>query len=248
MEENDIHTLENYTNESISEPGTYSILLKKRKISPLKHEDINSHTLNSHSVMKDSKLVANQINKVLIKKINKKKIKFIDVGCGLGFISNEIGKLIGYENTYCCDPAPSTKEFIKLQFPQLNYIHCDAQTIPDKFNNFFDTIYCGEIYIFTRTNNIQVHRKNLESLFKKLKPKGIIIVELIKGEKREDIFTNLKELNYKYEIKIPLPQKLINNKLFIFIHNISYPLSNFLIKVVLKMIGLKTRYQIIFYQ
>lgn len=228
MEDEDKHTLENYSKNIISEPNTYSILLEKKKLSTLSKKDLDDSYLNSHTVIKDSNLTVNQLLTHLSQSgFNNKDIKLFDVGCGLGFISNEIAKNLGYNNVYCADPSPSTKDFINLEFPELNFIYCDIANIPDKFNGFFDIVYLREVYPFTRTNNIEIHKKLLKKLFAITKKNGMVILEQIKTE--NNIFNNLKKLDYEYNIKRIIPNRLLKNKIFLLLENLNYNFANVLL-------------------
>ena len=234
-------TFENYTKGITSEPSTYSILLKKIK-SKLNDIDLIN---DPHTVIKDSDLVVKQLFKHITNKGYKlDKIKLMDVGCGLGFITDKVAKIVGYENVYCCDPSPSSKDFINLQFPKLNFIHCDTETIPKKFYGHFDVVYLREVYPFTRTNNLEIHKKILESLFKLIKFDGVVVLDQIKSEK--NIFNNLSKLNYNYDIKLLIPHRLLRNIFIIFLNKISYSLSNLLLKILFKIFRKKSRYYISF--
>lgn len=235
-------TFENYSKKLTLEPSTYSELLKKKIKSDLDNIDLIN---DPHTVIKDSIVVAKQFfNHIVNKGYKLDKIRIMDIGCGLGFITNEFAKIIGYDNVYCCDPSPSTKNFISLQFPKLNFIYCDAETVPIKYYNYFDVIYLREVYPFTRTNNIEIHKKILENLFKLIKSDGVVILEQIKGKK--NIFNNLSKLNYNYDIKIVIPIRLLKNNFFIFLNKSSYLLSNILLKILFKVTKKKARYYISF--
>jgi len=245
MENENEYTLKNYSKKITAEPQTYSIFLEKRKLSQLSKKDLDDSYLNSHTVVKDPKLTVNQLLKHLSQwGFNKKAIKLFDVGCGLGFISNEIAKNLGYKNVYCSDPSPSTKDFIKLEFPNLNFIYSDIENIPDKFNNFFDIVYLREVYPFTRTNNIELHKKLLKKLFSITKENGLVVLEQVKGD--QNIFNNLKNLHYEYDIKRIIPSRLLKNKIFSLLVNLNYNFSNFLLFFLYKIKKSKPCYYISF--
>ena len=245
MEDEDKHTLENYSKKIITEPKTYSILLKKRKLSQLSKKDLDDSYLNSHTLIKDSKLTVNQLLKHLsLCGFNNKAIKLFDVGCGLGFISNEIAKNLGYKNVYCSDPSPSTKDFIKLEFPNLNFIYSDIENVPDKFNNFFDIVYLREVYPFTRTKDIELHKKLLKKLLSITKKNGIVVLEQIKCE--NNIFNNLKKLDYQHKVNLFIPSRLLKNKFFLFLLNINYNFAKFILYLLYFLKKTKPRYYITF--
>jgi len=245
MEDENEFTLKGYSKKITAEPQTYSIFLEKRKLSSLSKKDLDDPYLNSHTVIKDSKLTVNQLLKHLkLCGFNNKAIKLFDVGCGLGFISNEIAKNLGYKNVYCSDPSPSTKDFIKLEFPNLNFIYSDIENIPDEFNNFFDIVYLREVYPFTRTNDIELHKKLLKKLFAITKKNGLVVLEQIKGD--QNIFNNLKNLHYEYSVKRLIPIRLLKNKIFSLLVNLNYNFANFLIVFLYKIIKSQPRYYINF--
>ena len=245
MSDEDKYTLENYSKNIITEPNTYKILLEKRKLSKLTSKDLNDLSLNSHTVIKDCKLTVNQLLKHLSQSgFNIKTINLFDVGCGLGFITNEIAKNLGYKNVYCSDPSPSAKDFIKLEFPNLNFIYSDIENIPDEFNNFFDIVYLREVYPFTRNNDIELHKKLLKRLFAITKKNGLVVLEQIKGEK--NIFNNLKKLDYEHSIKRLIPKRLLKNKIFSLLGNLNYNFANFLLSFLYQIKKIKPRYYISF--
>ncbi len=245
MKKNNEFSLDNYSKGITPEPPTYSILLEKKKQLNLVGSDLNDIKLNSHTIIKNSNLTAHQlIEHISTKGFNIKDIKLFDVGCGLGFLTNELAKKIGYKNVYCCDPAPSAKKFIDLEFPNLNFIYSDIEQIPKNLNNSFDVIYLREVYPFTRTNDLSLHKKLLEKLFNITKKNGIIILEQIKGEK--NIFNNLNKLNYKYDIKIFIPNKLFNNMFVIILNRFSYVFFDLILSILYKLKKSKPRYYITF--
>ena len=95
MKNDNEYTFESYSKGITSEPSTYSDLLKKKIKSELDNLDLID---DSHTVIKDSNLVAKQFFKHITNRGYKlDKIKLMDIGCGLGFITNEFAKIIGYE-------------------------------------------------------------------------------------------------------------------------------------------------------
>lgn len=245
MEDENEFSLKSYSKKITAEPQTYSILLEKRKLSPLSKKDLDDYYLNSHTVIKDSKLTAKQLlNHLSQSGFNNKDIKLFDVGCGLGFISNEIAKNLGYKNVYCSDPSPSTKDFIKLEFPNLNFIYSDIENVSNKFNNFFDVVYLREVYPFTRTNDIELHKKLLKKLFAITKKNGLVLLEQIKGD--QNIFNNLKNLHYEYSVKRLIPRRLLKNKISSLLVNLNYNFANFLLFFLYKIKKSKPSYYISF--
>tara|TARA_B100000575_G_scaffold224657_1_gene185141 strand:- start:7249 stop:7995 length:747 start_codon:yes stop_codon:yes gene_type:complete len=243
MEDDNKFSLNNYSKKITKEPPTYSIFLEKRKHSLLNLKDLNDPYLNSHTIIKESKSTADQLlNYLVLSGYNLNEIKLFDVGCGLGYITNEFAKKIGFNNVYCSDPSPSAKEFIKLEFANLNFIYSDIQNISDQFINFFDIIYLREVYPFTRTNNIDLHKKLLKKLLNLTKKNGLVVLEQIKGDK--NILNNMKKLEYKFKIKRVIPNRLFKNKLFIYILNLNHTFVHFILYILYAITRRKVRYYI----
>jgi hypothetical protein len=57
----------------------------------------------------------------------------------------------------------------------------------------FDIIYAFEFYPFTRTENIDIHRKYLKYLLGQLEPNGDLVIYLQWGQK-DSIFSNINTL------------------------------------------------------
>ena len=101
-----------------------------------------------------------------------------------------------------------------------------------------------EVYPFTRTNNIKLHSDLLRKLYKIKTNSGLIILEQIEDQK--SIFQNLNKLQYKYEIKIVIPNRLLKNNLYKKIEKYLNIFTQFLIKVLEISKLYKFRYYIIF--
>ena len=87
----------------------------------------------------------------------------------------------------------------------------------EKFEKKYDIIYLREVYPFTRDANFSNQKKLIDILINKLMTNGLLIFEQI--ENKEDLFVNLRKLNYKFEILSLLPirfakKKFLNKILF----------------------------------
>ena len=65
----------------------------------------------------------------------------LDIGCGLGQITNEVAKINGYKNTFACEPSIYAAKFIEKFYPKLNFFRGGIEEIKNKYNNFFDVLY-----------------------------------------------------------------------------------------------------------
>jgi|TARA_B110000037_G_C16929254_1_gene427870 2-polyprenyl-3-methyl-5-hydroxy-6-metoxy-1,4-benzoquinol methylase len=190
----------------IVEPPTYTRLYKALKKSKNSYYKVlNEDKIDSHSQVYEAHYFAHRLYNYIKFFFKLSKARVLDCGSGLGYIARELDKVKEFD-VYAADPSVSVKKISEQLFLDKKFIHCEINTIPRKYNNFFDIIYLREVYPFTRKDNLQLHKKLLSTLFKKIKKNGILILEQIKNEK--DIFNNLDDLKIDYKIHYLLPVKL----------------------------------------
>jgi len=108
-----------YNNYFNKEPSTYSAINKKLKLSYKEYYKIlNKEKIDSHTQIKDAKLFARRLNIFINDILKKKKINFLDCGCGLGFIARKIKKLRD-DKIHYCDPSISAKKFMIKFIPKI---------------------------------------------------------------------------------------------------------------------------------
>ena len=72
----------------------------------------------------------------------------------------------------------------------------------------------------------------------------MVILEQIKTE--NNIFNNLKKLDYEYNIKRIIPNRLLKNKIFLLLVNLNYNFANVLLFFLYKIKKSQPRYYINF--
>lgn len=214
--------------ETFSEYKSLLEILKKRK---LKKKDF--YNKNHGGVISTANILAKKIDVFI--KIYKTNLryKFMDIGCGLGIITNEVAKINGYQNTFGCEPSIYAAEFIKKFYPKINFIDGGIESISKKFCNFFDVLYLKEVSPF-RSNNLAIQKKLINKMKLLLKNDGIIVLEQIKNKGKLDIYSNLKKLKLNYKVFPTVPNFILKgkDKNFLFKY---YKLINFCLTILDKM-------------
>ena len=137
--------------------------------------------------------------------------KIYDLGCGLGFTTNEI------RNEYPCaevigvDISEDAIAFGKKNFPSCQFL-CEAVD-PGQKNQIFcaDLIYAFEFYPFTRTSDLSDHKQYLAHLTDELSENGKLVIFQL-WNNPESLSANYYELiaffpNLQFELySMPLRQ------------------------------------------
>jgi SAM-dependent methyltransferase len=121
--------------------------------------------------------------------------KIIDIGCAIGIITNEIGKINGGGETIGLDISEDAIEYAKETYPACKYYARAADDLDIFKNNHFDIIFTREFYPFTRTNDLETQAKYLRIFKDKLARNGIFVCEI--GSRKVGIFKTYKLINYK---------------------------------------------------
>ena len=233
--------LNNYFNK---EPSTYCYLKEKLDISRKEFfKSLKEKNIDSHSQVRLAYLFANRLYIFINIFYRKKNIDFLDCGCGLGFVSKELSKLLGY-TIYCCDPSPSINKILNKIYRKKFFFQSDIQSLSN-FKKKYDIIYLREVYPFTRNSNFKNQKKLIKILNNQLKVNGLIIFEMIKNKK--DLFDNLSKLNFKFKIVPLLPVRFGKNYFLNFFLFKSIFLQQ-LIKYIYKLFNKKISYFILIYK
>jgi len=100
----------------------------------------------------------------------------IDVGCGLGFTANELKRFFPTSYVTGIDISTDAIAFAQTKFLDCNFL---AETIDPHSKDQVhkaDLICCFEFYPFTRTEDIEVHRKYLKHLLGWLNEGGKLVI------------------------------------------------------------------------
>lgn len=233
--------LNNYYNK---EPSTYCYLKEKLDVSKKEFfKSLKEKNIDSHSQVQLAYLFASRLYIFINTFLKKKKIDFLDCGCGLGFVSKELSKLLGY-TIYCCDPSPSINKILNKIYRKKFFFQSDIQSLGN-FKKKYDIIYLREVYPFTRNSNFKNQKKLIKILNNQLKVNGLIIFEMIKNKK--DLFGNLSKFNFKFKIVPLLPVRFGKNFFLNFFLFKSIFLQQ-LIKYIYKLFNRKISYFILIYK
>ncbi|MHB9072933.1 MAG: class I SAM-dependent methyltransferase [Desulfobaccales bacterium] len=122
------------------------------------------------------------LSKIIQEHLKHEPMIIADMGCGAGFIANELkikfpeSRVIGY------DISQHAIEYAKTHWLKAEF-HCMGIDHESNFGLKFDIIHCREFYPFTRTNNIEFALGYLNMFKKHLNPNGIIVLTLAHTEK-----------------------------------------------------------------
>ncbi|MDB2676662.1 class I SAM-dependent methyltransferase [Amylibacter sp.] len=178
--------------------GSYKIMLAKN--------DPAKSLIHAHNDITPNYRV--KIMKKILGDFNPQKI--YDVGCGLGFTTDEISKEYPFAEVIGMDISKDAVAYGKKNFPNCQFL---AEAVdPENGKQFLgaDLICAFEFYPFTRTNNFIDHRQYISYLTDEISENGKLVIfqywdnsESL-SENYKDIvssFTHLKFELYKMPIK-----------------------------------------------
>ena len=233
-----------FNNYNKNEPSSFTYLKKKLDVSVDEfRKSLTEENIDAHSQIKIAKLYAHRLDTFIKDHLNRKNERILDCGCGLGFIARELNKFGGFNIDYC-DPSDSVSDIHRKAFPSENFFQSDIESL-DKFKKKYDIIYLREVYPFTRDANFSNQKKLIDILINKLRTNGLLIFEQI--ENKEDLFVNLRKLNYKFEILSLLPIRFAKKK---FLNKIIFKSNKIqlLLRMVYKLMKKNINHFILIYQ
>ena len=190
-----IHEIESLDGPNGGDFGSY------RKV--LKGVEINSTQLGMHNDL-NSKNKISFIHKLL--SINKTLVSdVLDVGCGMGFTTHELGKFYMNASAVGVDISSDAISYAKEKFKSESFI-CEP-VIPTNPNvGLFDLIFCFEFYPFTRTSSEQVHNDYLTYFLSQLKLDGKLVLHQKWNQKDSVNSKNIDQIKrnfsqFHFEIK-----------------------------------------------
>lgn len=147
--------------------------------------------------------------KELIGKLNLKGTEdILDLGCGDGKVTAEIASRVQNGSIVGADSASSMIELARErypanQYPNLTFVKMDAANL--LFDEQFDVVFSNAALHWVKN-----HKPVLEGLYRNLKPKGKILLQMGGKGNAEGVFTVLGELKksnewkqYFYDFKFP---------------------------------------------
>lgn len=151
-----------------------------------------------------------QVFKKITKKYKLNCSTILDVGCGAGFITNELTMLLPQSKICGIDIATDAIEYAKINFKKADF-WVEPISNKTKLGKTFNIIHAREFYPFTRTNKTKIHLEYLKTLADHLDDNGAIMIYLLPLEKSlltnlENISPHLEEIGLKHKYsKILIP-------------------------------------------
>ena len=99
----------------------------------------------------------------------------LDVGCGAGFTTDELGKFFPRSLAVGVDVSKDAISFAKRSFKNNKFICKGVEKNEPKLGTF-DLIFCFEFYPFTRSSDLKTHKDFIKYFSKQLKFQGKIII------------------------------------------------------------------------
>ena len=180
--------------------GSYKLMLK--------YNDFEKSKIISHNDL-NPEFRLKYIKKILESNFSPKKI--LDVGCGLGFCTNEIKKFYDYSDVLGIDVSKDAIQYASEYFKDCRFLNLTVDPNVSNLEKDFDLIFTFEFYPFTRTNDISEHKRYIMHLVNCLSENGkLIIIQKWNNPKSLSVnITKLKvELNLNF-FEYFLPYKKI---------------------------------------
>ena len=188
--------------DTLGDFGSYKMMLKTN--------DITKSNVNIHNELNPKYRVS--ILKSILGSFSPKTI--IDVGCGLGFTTNEIKCYFPNTKVVGIDISTDAVKYAEKHFKSCEFI---SEAIdPSEVNKYYsaDLICAFEFYPFTRTNKIEDHKEYLIYLMNWLNEGGkLVIFQLWDNKGSLSVnFDSLKKDFTSWEFLIfDIPMRKINS-------------------------------------
>ena len=189
--------------------GSYKLMLATN--------DPSKSLINAHNDITPSYRV--KAMKKILGDFNPQKI--YDVGCGLGFTTNEISKEYPFAKVIGIDISDDAVAFGEKNFPNCQFLSEAVDPENEKQVFSADLICAFEFYPFTRTNILSDHRQYLAHLTDDLSEKGKLVIFQV-WDNPESLSVNYKDLansfpNLKFELYLmPISKigKFVSSRFF----------------------------------
>ncbi len=128
---------------------------------------------------------------------NPEKVESVlDLGCGVGITTNEMGILYKNAKVIGVDISSDAIEYGIKHYLNIDFI-CQAVDPSNSKIGEFDIIYAFEFYPFTRTGDISIHANYLKYFMSQLKFGGSLVIHLM-WEQDDSIFYNYNDLKKNF--------------------------------------------------
>ena len=106
----------------------------------------------------------------LLKRLSHSPTQLLDVGCGIGKMALYMGDVLGIQEVYGIDIAPSQVEEACQQGVKASYNNIDETPLPFE-NEMFDAVYCGEVI-----EHVLDTDQLLSEIYRVLSPSGVAVI------------------------------------------------------------------------
>ncbi len=168
----------------------------------------------------------------------------IDVGCSVGTITNAIDKVNAGGQTTGLDFSADAIEYARKHYPKVKWYAQSADDMSNFPADSFDIIHAREFYPLDRTNDLEHHLHYIKTFHSKLKPGGMLILDLRNlkecfSNTYKKLAPNLAEIGYLPVIK----KQVIRHAFFKIFGEKSYNVSllNLLLRLISTIISHLTR-------
>lgn len=146
---------------------------------------IDKNSIKHHAILEDKtdRKYAAVLNLFLKKWNYKLEGNILDVGCGIGTVTNAIREYNPNGRTVGLDICKSAIDVAKERYDECEFYAQSADKLDNFENNYFDIMHSREFYPFTRTDDVDFHLRFLKHFHKKLKPNGVLVLQMVDLEK-----------------------------------------------------------------
>lgn len=109
------------------------------------------------------------------------KGNILDAGCGIGFVTNAFSKINQGGRAFGLDLSKDAIAAACEKYKDCTFTAQSADELQNFENDFFDIIHSREFYLFTRSDDAELHYRFLEAFISKLKPGGVVLLQMIIG-------------------------------------------------------------------
>jgi 2-polyprenyl-3-methyl-5-hydroxy-6-metoxy-1,4-benzoquinol methylase len=99
----------------------------------------------------------------------------LDVGCGVGYTANALGKIFQGANVSGIDVSSDAIEYARAKFPMIDF-QARAASPDEKMFGLFDAVFCFEFYPFTRNSNPEFQASMIKWLMQMVSNHGALII------------------------------------------------------------------------
>ena len=142
----------------------------------------NAHLINSLESLSGC-TYEETVNFLQIKSYLKHEIRVLEVGCGLGYVTEEMSKL---GKVSVLDISESALSRVKL-FCESTYLASKSDTLP---TNYFDLIICANVVQHVPTSEL---KRELVDIIKSLKDDGVFAIQFVSIDNVDDVESSTVE-------------------------------------------------------